>query len=45
MARGVGLAIVERIVNRHLGEVWVDEDDLGVTFHFYFNAENVRSDK
>ena len=41
---GVGLAIVERIVERHLGGVWVDEDQLGVTFHFYLNAENVRSD-
>ena len=37
---GVGLAIVERIVERHLGKVWVDDDQLGVTFHFYLNAEN-----
>ena len=37
---GVGLAIVERIVERHLGRVWVDSDGLGVTFHFYLNAED-----
>ena len=37
---GVGLAIVERIVDRHLGKVWVDDDRLGVTFHFYFNPGN-----
>ena len=37
---GVGLAIVERIVDRHLGGVWVDDDRLGVTFHFYFNPGN-----
>ena len=41
---GVGLAIVERIVDRHLGRVWVDDDQLGITFHFYLNAENIRSD-
>ncbi|WP_420458032.1 ATP-binding protein [Neolewinella sp.] len=41
---GVGLAIVERIVGRHLGKVWVDEDQLGVTFHFYLNADNIRND-
>ena len=32
---GVGLAIVERIVNRHDGEVWVTNDKQGVTFNFY----------
>ena len=41
---GVGLAIVERIVDRHLGKVWVDEDGLGITFHFYLSADNVRGD-
>ena len=32
---GVGLAIVERIVTRHDGEVWVTNDKQGVTFNFY----------
>ena len=32
---GVGLAIVERIVNRHDGKVWVTNDKQGVTFNFY----------
>lgn len=32
---GVGLAIVERIVERHGGEVWTSNDHLGVTFSFY----------
>ena len=36
---GVGLAIVERIVNRHNGHVWVTSDKLGVTFNFYFKGE------
>ncbi|WP_116106128.1 ATP-binding protein [Lewinella sp. IMCC34191] len=36
---GVGLAIVERIVNRHDGEVWVTDDKLGVTFNFYLDAQ------
>ena len=32
---GVGLAIVERIVNRHDGKVWVTNDKQGVTFNFH----------
>ena len=32
---GVGLAIVDRIVGRHHGEVWITNDRLGVTFNFY----------
>ncbi len=36
---GVGLAIVERIVNRHNGKVWVTDDKMGVTFNFYLHAE------
>ena len=32
---GVGLAIVERIVNRHNGKVWVTNDKQGVTFNFH----------
>lgn len=36
---GVGLAIVDRIVNRHDGQVWVTDDVLGVTFNFYLKAE------
>ena len=41
---GVGLAIVERIVDRHFGKVWVDDAELGITFHFYLNAENIHRD-
>ena len=36
---GVGLAIVDRIVQRHGGKVWVTDDLLGVTFNFYFSPE------
>ena len=32
---GVGLAIVERIVIRHDGKVWVTNDKQGVTFNFH----------
>ncbi|CAH0998999.1 Phytochrome-like protein cph1 [Neolewinella maritima] len=38
---GVGLAIVERIVERHMGKVWVDDTGLGVTFHFYLKSEHI----
>ncbi|THH36351.1 ATP-binding protein [Neolewinella litorea] len=37
---GVGLAIVDRIVQRHNGKVWVTNDHLGVTFNFFLSPEN-----
>ncbi|NJB86640.1 light-regulated signal transduction histidine kinase (bacteriophytochrome) [Lewinella marina] len=37
---GVGLAIVDRIIQRHNGKVWVTNDRLGVTFNFHLGSEN-----
>ena len=36
-----GLAIVDRIVDRHNGKIWVTDDLLGVTFNFFFDVENL----
>lgn len=38
---GIGLAIVQKIINRHHGEVWADSK-LGIGSSFYFSLSDVR---